>query len=51
MSTLEQMYTFILFSHHNRQYGHTIHLLFLTTCFGSLSHHQVSDILHSPVFV
>jgi hypothetical protein len=28
-----------------------IYLSFLTTCFDSLSHHQVSDFLLSPLFV
>jgi hypothetical protein len=32
---------FIFFHHHSRQSGHTMHSSFLTTCFGSLIHHQV----------
>jgi hypothetical protein len=41
---------FILFCHHNRKYGYTMLLSFLT-CLGSLSHHQVFDFLQSPVFI
>jgi hypothetical protein len=34
---------FTLFHHTQYQYGYTIRSSFLTTCFGLLSHHQVSD--------
>jgi hypothetical protein len=35
---------FILFRHHNKKYGYTVHFLFFATYFGSLSHLQVFDI-------
>jgi hypothetical protein len=38
-------YFFILFRHHNRQYGHTIYSSFLTAGFGSSRHHLVFDFL------
>jgi hypothetical protein len=34
---------FILFCHHNRKFGYTIHPQFLTTCFSSLSHSDQFD--------
>jgi hypothetical protein len=33
---------FVLFCHHNKKYGYTLYSSFFATCFGSLSHHQVT---------